>query len=78
MGVAKVIAEVVGKAITRVDMVRDVSVRYIVIESKAKVVDKGKKHIDEFREGQVGVVGGEGAPDPDGGAVLEACGYIEP
>ncbi len=49
-----------------------------MIKSKAKVMDEGKEHFDEFREGQVGVVGGEGAPDPDCGAVLEAGGNVEP
>ncbi len=47
-------------------MVRNVGVRYVVIDSKAKVMDKGKEHFDEIGKGQVGVVGSEGAPDPDG------------
>ncbi len=61
--------QVGGETIAGVDTVRNVDVGYILIESKAKVVDKGEEHFNEVWEGQVGVVGNEGAPDPDGPAI---------
>ncbi len=48
------------------DTVRNIGVGNIIVKFKAEVMDKGEEHFDEVWEGQVGVVGREGAPDPDG------------
>ncbi len=42
LGVAKIVAEVVGKTIASANMVWNVGVGHICVEVKAKVVDKGE------------------------------------
>ncbi len=62
MGVAKIMAEVMGKTISGLDAVWDVGLGYLLIESKSKVVDEGEEHVDEVGDWQVWIVALDGAP----------------
>ncbi len=63
MGVAEISAEVVGKAITGADPVRDVGVGNVMVISKSKIMDKGEESFDDVGEGHAGVVVDEDGPE---------------
>lgn len=75
MRVTEVMVEVGTKTIASSDMVLDVGIRHIVIGPKAKVVDKGEEHFDEVWEGQIWVIGHEGALNLGCCTTLPACDY---
>ncbi len=67
--------EVMDKTITISDMVWNVVLGYLLVKSKAKVVDEGEEHVDGSGNGQVGVVALDGAPNPSSCAILVAPDY---
>ncbi len=72
MGLAKIVIEVMGKTFTRLDMVWNVGLRYLLVKSKSEVVDKGEEHFDEVGDRQVGVVALDRTPNPSSCAILVA------
>ncbi len=76
--VTEIVAEVGSKTIASLDRVLNVGIRHIIIGPKAKVVDEGEEHFDEVWERQVGVIGGDGAPNPGCCATLPACDHSKP
>ncbi len=61
-GLANVMAKVIGKTISGLDAVWNVGLVYLLVKSKAEVVDEGEEHVDEVGVWQIGVVALDGAP----------------